>query len=473
MAIAKLRGDQLRAGILRETHFAADAALPESILAINWSNHTEILQAKKVLYKVQLNDLAVGGLSQVDVTSLVTGAAVASTGTDEGIIVSGEKNKVTLRDGVTLDTPLKDEHAHIVYGRIVQETSQFIVKFYTDENGTETPYTMGAGQTIDLFFYKRGNMLNIPEDYAVSAGGNFVEGQTDAVALFDLEQLAKEIGITLGHDGNRTLSRSLVEEILVQTRGTENTTVRANTIIDEVVTARNGKASLGAELVAIRQAATDESTARQAVNTDLQDYKTANDTRVTAVETKNTEQDGRLTSVESKNTEQDGRLTAIEEVNTTQDGKISALETEVQNARSSMAKSADGGTTPKTFASVDARLEELEQDVASNMSSSASDVAALEQRIAELEAEAAKINVPDRYIFQASGNETTVSLPTGKYADPNTLVVTINGIENAVGIHYSETLDVNGNVVGIDFAPDQLVTGDIVIMRWVNFSTNY
>lgn len=428
MTIARLRGEQLREGILRENHFAVDASLPESILNINWANHTEILQDKKVIYKVQLNDLAVGGLSEIDVTNLVTGNPVSSTGIAEGIIIDEPKNKVTLRDGATQDTPLKDANANTVYGRMTYDdvNNKFIVKFFVFDTTLATPaevsYTMPTGQTIDLIFYRRGNMLNIPEDYLITDGGNFVEGQTDAIADFNIKQLAKDLGITLNNDGNMSLSRSIIDEILVQTRGVTNTTIRANTIIDEVVTARNGKANLNTELDAIRQSVSDEVTNRTAGDQAIRD------------------------DLASTATGKGASLIGIEDI-----------------------------AAVFTATNVEQALKELYDKIVADVQAEANARSTadsdLDSRLSAIEAEKTKIHVHDRYVFQAVGGETTVNLPEGKKADTNTLVVTINGLEQAVGINYTEITDVNGFVTGVDFNPDTLVAGDVVIFKWLNVLT--
>lgn len=525
MTIARIRGEQIRPGILRESHFAPDAQLPESILAINWSNHTEILQNKKVVYKVQLDDLTVGGLTEIDVTTLVTGNPVTSTGNEEGIIVDAPKNKVTFRDGTTMDTPLKDEHGHIVFGRMVYEGGAFKIKFYVDENGVETPYTMPANQTIDAIFYRRGNLLNIPEDFIITDGGNFVEGQTDAIADFNIKQLAKDLGVTLNNKGNMSLSRSVIEEILVQTRGVTNTTVRANTIIDEVVEARNGKASLNAELSAIRQSITDEVNARQAAITAEADARTS---AINAEAAARQAADQAIRDdLASTSAGKGASLIGIADANnkftaTTVEGALSELEgriaglesgggAEVTATHTRDAATVNGVFSAGTFASLEARLEDIEgtvdakvkelqdsvaneataranadatlqanidAEVAARQAAIADEVAArqaaddaLSARIAALEAVKNKIHVHDRYIFQAVGNETQVMLPEGKKADVNTLVVTINGLEQAVGINYTEINDVNGYALGVDFNPDVLKPGDVVIMKWLNALT--
>ncbi len=273
MAISQIRGEQVKLGTLREYHFDPVTQIPESILDIDYHAHTETLQDKKILYKVQVNDVTADAVSSIDVSSSISGTAVTSAGSTEGILTDSPNNKVFIRDGATKDSPLSDTNGNQVYGRLTYANSAFTLSFFTEVDGTETAFTMPADQTIDFVYLKRGNLLNVPENFLVTDGGNFVEGATDIVAEFDLNQLAKDLGVTLNKDGNKSVTRSAFEEILYQTKGLVNQSVRANSIIDEVVAARNGQASLSAELEAIRTSisteATDRANADTAIRNDL------------------------------------------------------------------------------------------------------------------------------------------------------------------------------------------------------------
>lgn len=746
MGIARLNGKQIANGILRDNHIASDAAIAESKLSINWNNHTEILQDKKVIFKVQINDQSVGGQNKLNVNSLVTGSAVTSSGTAEGIVTDSPKNKVLVRDGATQDSPFKDAEGNVVYGRMVVEGGDFVVKFYTDADGEETAYTMPAGKTVDLVYYKRGNLLNVPEDYAISDGGSFVEGATDVIAEFNLKQLAADLGITLGNDGNMSLSRSVIEEILVQTRGVTNTTVRASAVIDEVVAARNGKVSLSAELTQIRSDISDEASARSAadqairndlssiannkgaslvgiqdsagnysantvegalaeigstlddlangigsatqdevttartsditgshdnldarieaaearyedvkdevetarngkasLDAELSSIRTSVSSEATARQSADSTLDGKITTEKNRaelaesnlqtninneatarqsadqtlqsnisseasarqtadttlqgnidseasarqsadqtlqtninneasarqsadNTLQtninneasarqsgdqaivsdlastsankgastvgveagsglngsnvqsvledlEGRLAAqesgggaevtathsrdtattngvfatdsfddlegrLEDIESTVDTEVKALEDAIQDAKDDLASNASGKgasligiqdlANVLSSSNVEAALKELYDKIVAEQTARTNADNAIDTRLDALEAEKPKIHVHDRYVFQAVGGETSVSLPNSKKADANTLVVTINGLENAVGINYTETTDANGYVTGVSFSPDALVANDVVILKWLN-----
>lgn len=277
MAISQIRGEQIKLSTLREYHFDPITQLPESILDIDYAAHTETLVNKKILYKVQVNDKTADAVSSIDITSFVSGSAVTSSDSLEGVISDAPNNKVFIRDGLTQDSPLSDASGNQVFGRITYAGSTYTLSFYTDVNGTETAYTMPADQTIDFVYLKRGNLLNVPENFLVTDGGNFVEGATDIVAEFDLNQLAKDLGITLNKDGNKSVTRSAFEEILFQTKGLVNQSVRANSIIDEVVAARNGQSSLSDELSAIRTSVSTEAQNRADADTTIRNDFGSND----------------------------------------------------------------------------------------------------------------------------------------------------------------------------------------------------
>lgn len=377
MAIARIRGEQLRNGVLREYHFAAETQIPESILNINWNAHTETLVDRKVVYSVQVSDLAVGGQSSVVVAG-VTGSPVTSASTAEGVITDSPKNKVYIRDGATPDTPYKDADGNVVFGRMTHDGSAYVLSFFTDVEGVETAFTFPANKTVDASYNKRGNLYNMPEDAALGGGGSsFVQGQTDALTDFDLKQIASDLGITLAHDGNMSLNRSIIAEILYQTAGLVNGSVRANEIIDEVVAARNGEASLSVELANIRQSVIDEESARiSAVTAE----ETARIAAVSAEATTRANADQAirddLASVANGDggallvgVSGDAGLTGatVEDVLKNLETRTAYLEDnggqEVTDTHTREATTANGTFVQKSFATLEARLVEIEEVV--------------------------------------------------------------------------------------------------------------
>ncbi len=278
MAFVKIRGAQIQGSAIKDSHIAADAAIAENKLSIDFNAHTETLANKKVLYKVQLNDIQVAaGVSALEFVNVegrykfndgvqdffIDGLPVTSNGTSQGVITDAPNNKFIMRDGVTEDTPLRDVDGNIIFGRItyVVETDKYVLTF--DNDGVvETPYTMVVPVTVDLFYLKRGSLLDMPEDFAVTEGGSFVEGAMDVTATFNLEQLAKDIyggAWALDNDGVGNLTTSL-----------------ATQIADEII-------ARGVAVDAVQDALDTEVSTRSLANTALQEALTAEaGTRATA-----------------------------------------------------------------------------------------------------------------------------------------------------------------------------------------------
>lgn len=352
MAITRIRGGQIhdhtidgikiQLGALLNEHFASNAAIHESKLDINWESHTEILQNKKIVDYVQVNKTDVSGVSSIDVTALSiipnTDEAVLSDPlSGEGIIVDEPKNRIILRDSITGD-PVLDQHGHEVFGRIKKDEAEnkFIVHFYTNENDVETPFTMPEGQKIDWQYARRFNLLTINEMFA--ANEKFVEGAADATAHLNIEQLAKDLYgsvFSLDRDGNGNLEKSVALQISEEI-------IRAKQAEFDLQTNIDGEAA--ARIAADNSIINDLSSTSTGKGSSLVGFSNSEFTAKT---------------VEEAIIELGTRVTGVE-------GGGSETGTEVVNARSSTVKSADGGTTPKVFNSLDARLEEIEQDAVNN-----------------------------------------------------------------------------------------------------------
>jgi hypothetical protein len=211
--IAGLRGEQIRAGSLRDYHFDVNHKIGEDKLDIQWSNHREILEDTKIDVFVQVNNKAVAGLSELDVTADVGGRPVSTGANVEGVVLS---EKVQLRWSGS-DSPVPDEDSDPVYGRLEENAGTFTLKFYSIVGGTEQPYTFGVGAgNIDFRFVVRTNLSVIPVDTLIKGGAGFVEGATDAKAYMNLIQLAKDIygpGWSLDNDGNTNLATSIVQQL--------------------------------------------------------------------------------------------------------------------------------------------------------------------------------------------------------------------------------------------------------------------
>lgn len=211
--IARFKGEQLNNEIMRDNHFDADNKISETFIDIDFNAHREILEDTKIDVFVQVNDVAVAGLDEIDVTSSV-GARAVSTGVSvEGVVLS---ERVQLRK-VGTDTPIADDDADVVYGRLTESGGTFTLSFFSLVGGSEAPFTFVADHAnIDYRFVVRTNLSVIPVDTIVKGGAGFVEGATDAKAYMNLIQLMKDVygaGGTLDNDGNANLATSIQGQI--------------------------------------------------------------------------------------------------------------------------------------------------------------------------------------------------------------------------------------------------------------------
>jgi hypothetical protein len=212
--LAKFKGSQLNGKIMRNYHFDENNKISEIYLDIDFHSHREILEDTKIEVFSQVNDVAVAGQSEIDITAELGGKPAAINPTDEGVVIG---KRVELRQAGTEDFPLIDDDGDRVYGRIEFNAGTFTLKFYSIQGGTETPYTFATdAPNVDFRYVLRTNMSVIPVDAIVNGGSGFVEGATDANAYMNLVQLMKDIYGATGHldnDGNANLAKSIVEQI--------------------------------------------------------------------------------------------------------------------------------------------------------------------------------------------------------------------------------------------------------------------
>jgi chromosome segregation ATPase len=247
MAFVQIRGSQIMPGTIGDSHIDANNPITEAKLSINWHQHTEALQDRKIVIPVQVNSISIPGGASIDVSSNLSGNLVASS-TDkvEGIIADAPNNRVEIRNPDNSDVLVTvDGKKYQLYGRVTSSGSdQFTLSFYyQDDTGAEQSYTFPNQATpisVVAFFPKRQNLLTMDE--MVLAGYRFlVQDAVDAVTGANVNQLAADLygpNYSLTGNGVAKLQRSVVAEIQYQTSGVVNSTVRANTIIDEVVSAR-------------------------------------------------------------------------------------------------------------------------------------------------------------------------------------------------------------------------------------------
>lgn len=252
--LAQFKGGQLRSLQMRDRHFDVDNKIEENKINILWHDHREILEDTKIDVFSQVNDKIVVGLGELDITADLGGKAVSTGSTVEGVVPNV---KVDIRLAGSEDFPKIDEDGDRVYGRIEHVASpdegvtpeRFVLKFYSEQGGAETPYVFGEeAENIDFRYTLRTNMSIIPVDAIINGGAGFVEGATDANAYMNLNQLMKDIygGLgTLDNDGNANLETNIVKQIADEI----NARAQADQdIIDNLASTVEGE---GADLVGV------------------------------------------------------------------------------------------------------------------------------------------------------------------------------------------------------------------------------
>lgn len=452
MAISRLNGKQIRPGVLTNSHVAANAAIEETKLSINWSSHyAEALETKKVVDFVQVGNKVVSGTEfNLSVNGVLEGTApiATSTGITEGVVTDAPYNKVVIRDANTGDSIL-DAQDNEVYGRIVHDGVDFKVMFYSVVAEAETAFVMPAGTEIDFQYMERFNLRTISELFA--ANEKFVAGSADITAFQNLHQLARDLygaGYSLDRDGEGNLTVSIVEQLAdeVEARGLADQAIK-----DDL--AAQAAAGKGANLVGVEDAG--NRFLGGTVEAVLAEIKDALD--ALEAELASTEVGKGASKIGVHDAEEKFTGTTVEEVLAELDSKITTAanggnttQTEVDAARKATALTG----VEVTHASLDERLESTDTVVKANSDelvaargTEASVDVRLDRALNEngtLKA-GAQIHSHYRARFQAVGGENEVLLTAFNKADlPNfqvgddSLEVFINGQLQEPGLNYQE-----------------------------------
>ena len=347
-------------------------------------------------------------------------------------------------------------------------TKSIITELQEKTNGTINT-EVGASATIDEVIDARGTELSLAARFG-TAETRISDSET---AIGNLET---EVGAARGTfvDVNERLTDI---ETNISTEITDRGTA-VQAVRDDLASIEAGK---GASLVGIEDAGLVFTSGT------VEGALVELESRVQGVETAtaSTEvEDARISDVTGTHLTLDARIESGE-------ARFEAVKTEVDAARESAAKAtvvenADGTstTTPKAFASVDARIEEIETEAAADAKflsdyKSANDerVGAVETNVSDqgtaitgLEGKAHGHFAEDKQVLAGDAliNTSRYDLTTGTFVPGDkSLTVYVNGMIQMAGIHYQEQTNASNEGVAISFSPELIMEGDVIQLRWV------
>lgn len=489
MGISKIRGEQIKSGVLLNEHIASNAAIAESKLNIDWlSRYHNALKTRKILDYVQVNGTSVGGFQSVNISSVIpnTVPAVDSTyvpgedptaETGEGVVATGSKNKAIIRNATTGE-PILDANENEVYGRVSVVSGDFTLSFYTLVSGVETAFTMPASTTIDWQYVKRFNLDAVSESFAMNE--KFVDGVADATSSLNILQLAKDIygnAFTLDRDGNSNLETSIAQQIAneISARQQADTTIRddfSSTSDPTKGATLVGVYDIDNKLVAttVNGALIELADSISGLNTNLAEDIADVQTNLTNFQNDlNSDEAGKGASLVKVEDNSVLNGTTVQDVLENIEGRVDDVESELSATLTRDANTTNSVFTTATYASLEARLESIESTVDAKYKEFV-DVNA-DGRLDDLEA-----SKHDHFkgLYQASGYVSSVSISSFGGSLPNytvannSLDVYVNGLLQNEGLHYGEVA--GGASINFDPTNDgtTLSPGDIVTIIYHN-----
>lgn len=296
--MALIRGKQIQSGELTNSHISSSASIDYSKLNLtgkitstdlasgtlhNADDTTALVNKKFALFNQVLNFTANGGSTNATV-AITNVATVDSLGnqTTEGILTSLTGGyRVPIRIKGT-NNPVDDGFGNAVYAKLSEAAGVYTLTYFSEINGTETPYTFSGATQIDFAFMEVFNLQTMP-----------YQALSTSIAWVD------DAGITGNHthDFSTDISNRLAKFVTIENSGGKFLATNVETALEElkndITTIINNLASTattkGASLVGIdstdagltatnvqsalkelKQAVTNEATTRAAADTALQ-----------------------------------------------------------------------------------------------------------------------------------------------------------------------------------------------------------
>lgn len=424
MALQTLSGKQIRQNSLEDRH--VKSKFSEAVLDIKWGDAghaAEVLSNKVIVDYVQY----VGEVIIADKSNRgdVTLSLDVSTNTIPGVVLD---TPIRMRD-INGD-PIQADGKEIV-GKIIScngatpdadGTFDYTIAFYKADGGE---YTFAANTTIEFLYPIKTTLWDASETFA--SNERFIDGAVDIRTRLDIEQLAKDVyGAAYKYNANGTATQSETLAAMLQrlTHGSiaETTPISGTNIIDEVYAARDGHASLLERLVSDKTAG----------NKALSDY-------IALI----------LSQATGEGTSQVGHY-----------------------------------VDPSTHLFKSSKLNEILDEVGALVLDAEGSKESITERLAVSIRESGvlvdneKLHTHGKFAFPVLEDATTfefTNLP-GCSLDATTLTNGIDDIEvyyngnlQAENIHYKVILE-DGFIKGIDLAPENINTGDVVILKWTIYN---
>ncbi|GAA0376633.1 hypothetical protein [Bacillus horti] len=391
--IAKLRGEQLNDKIIRNRHFDENQKIDEKYIALSWNEHKEILEDTKIDVWVQSNGHAVDGSDSIDVTNAISGRPVSTSIDTEGVVLG---QKVELRKAGTDDTPKISSTGKKVYGRlrggVGTDEGNFYLDFYINGDAGEEAYIFSADAEDIDFRFIVRTNLAVLPVDALVSGGSGFVEGATDAKAY--MNLLQLMKDLYGAAGslNGDGNVTLTKSIIQQLEDEALERAEADQLIVSNLSDRNGSGLVGVVL----------------------------DPNYSGV------------TVQQVVSELAERLNAQEELSNS----------DVVAARTRDEDTPNGFFEANQFDTLKDRLVDTENKMDATLKSHA-------DRLLEIEVQ------DEREVYEAVGGESSYVLTNG-VAKANTLFLSLNGQLQAPGLHYSEILDADGNITGVEFEPDLL-----------------
>lgn len=421
MSLQTLNGKQIRNNVIEDRHIKTK--LSESVLDIKWADAghaADILKNKPIIDYVQFIDLVsvTGGASSVEV---LLGLDVSTTAIP-GVILN-----MPLRMRDENGDPLRFDGKEIT-GKItatsgVKADGKFGYTIsFVDHLGS--PFVFTQTTKIEFLYPIKTTLWDAAENFA--SNERFVDSAVDIRTRLDMIQIIKDVfgdGYNFNANGNATLGETVSAMLERLTHGSTGDTkaISGTNIIDEVYDAREGHASLSDRLDK------DRSDGSQA----LADYK------------------AKLLSTIV------GDGTALIGHNNDNGLFLSSSLVEILNEIGGLIKDAEGDKS-----SITERL---------NVSLRPNGVLKDNEKIHVHGTFAKAITMDTPSIVFANETGTKLENLQLKYGIDE-IEVYYNGNLQAETFHYAVTKDVSDKITGIDFTPEKMSDGDVVIIKWTEYN---